>query len=73
MVQGVDYNLTSSALNVSMYRSDCHCLSSKYCTSYPLIIAAIVFQVYLVNTPFLQDIDFETSHCSESEVGFNDK
>ena len=56
-----------------MYRSDSLCLSSKYCTSYPLIIAAIVFQVYLVNTPFLQDIDFETSHCSESEVGFNDK
>jgi len=23
--------------------------------------------VYLVNTPFLQDIDFETSHCSETE------
>ena len=38
-----------------------------------LIIPAIVFQVYLVNTPFLQDIDFETSHCSETEVGFNDK
>lgn len=24
----------------------------------------IVFQVYLVNTPFVQDIDFETRHCS---------
>ena len=69
---GVGYNLPSSALNVSMYRSSL-CLSSKYCTSYPLIIPTIVFQVYLVNTPFLQDIDFETSHCSETEVGFNDK
>ena len=39
-----------------------------------LTLYKIVFQVYLVNTPFVQDIDFERSHCSaETEASFNDK